>query len=204
MNQNKQKGQKFLSLCKGFLVVLESKFDKTQSAGRFLKEGVSTDDILFSHNLERGQEEKLGQIWHPGEICVDGNNDEFVAFKIVTNGLEKSDDYPPFMLVFQRRGCLAVCARFNDEQPYFGFENKSGYLPLGFPGISGKFNPLFVKIRPAKKSEYDEFFLKIVATEHKEDDEEYVIVVAVEIGKKDVPQGLLDHTFDSEFLRNRQ
>lgn len=111
-----------------------------------------------------------------------------VAFKVHILKKNPEDKVPFKTITLWKRGlfkdehCVLRCGRHGETKP-FGFEDASRpYLPLAFPGKTGKFEDLFIRV-----SEYRNrvpYFLKVSVTE------EYgniVVVTAKVVDSGEVP-----------------
>lgn len=184
--------QRFVSLCTYLSVVLESKIPRDRKIEEFLAEGVNLEDVLFAYHPQ--DEKRLSQIWHPGRKTTQ-KGQEYIIFSVATNGEELF-----CQLIFRAR-CMAVMARKSEDWT-FGFEKTTpgpnckyyDFISLAFPGISGEFEPVYVKMRPYGSTGTDDCFVKVSAVEFSE--RGLVVVACEEAKEEDVPSALRAHTFD--------
>ncbi len=111
-----------------------------------------------------------------------------VSFKVHIVKTNPEDKIPFKQITLWKRGvfkdahCVLRCGRLDESKP-FGFENpERPYLPLAYPGKSGTFEPLYIRV-----SEYNErvpFFLKV--TVHNGEDN-VVVVEATKVDSSVVP-----------------
>lgn len=125
---------------KGFGVAFQSNVPEGEPMEKYLTN--LTDSVIIN--------EEKRQIFHPADIQQNGRFAK-VIFHPATNGLEHRK------LVFFSQH-LATCGRFGEVQP-FGFEKCQpgpsyrgfDYVGLAYPGITGRFTSLYIKVEPRKK-----------------------------------------------------
>ncbi|MFH1978804.1 MAG: hypothetical protein ABII97_00205, partial [Patescibacteria group bacterium] len=152
--------QKFFSLGYGLAVALQSNIPMGEPAGRFLR----------AFPPPAGFNQGKGQIFHPAEKETKGPVSK-VVFKIATNGEEGRDGVPARQLVFRAKQ-WTVAGRFGETSP-FGFDKTNptkpetykgvDHLLLAFPGITGVFTPLYLKVRTR---EMETIYLMVKAYEN--------------------------------------
>ncbi len=145
MPETVENKQKFFKLEKDFHVALQSNIDPNVAMEDYLKNGVAPYAVNFN--------QEKGFIFHSGCVfeSLGKKSIKEVRFDIVTNGNEKSK-----LLVFRAK-TSAIAARFGETKP-FGFDGSRpsdkpytykglGYCNLRFPGITGVFMPLYIKLK---------------------------------------------------------
>ena len=140
---------RFYNLGYGLSVALQSNVTQGADLTDYLKKGFGLEDVVYN----KGK----GQIFHRAEEIERSNSDPSrkIIFSVATNGKESKRK-----LVFFSK-TYSIAARFGEEKP-FGFDrtrpgpNYRGrdYLLLDFPGITGIFSPVFVKIKPRGKKTF--------------------------------------------------
>ncbi len=167
---------RFYALFRGlekFGVVLQSVIPRGEPVEKYLTRPIG--EVLA--NTEKGQ------IFHPAEIKEIGSNKTEIVFTPVTNKAEGERR----MLVFFSQH-WATCGRFGEGET-FGFEkcrpNSVGYrgydyMSLAFPGITGRFTSLYVKVKPRDAAS---FYAKISA----EEKEGKIIVTAEKVFFNQLP-----------------
>ena len=133
--------QKFFKLERDFHVALQSNIDPKVAIEDYLKNDVAPYAVNF--NPEKGF------IFHSGCVFESLGKKRIreVRFCIITNGSEKKKS-----LVFRAK-TSAIAARFGETKP-FGFDGSRpglgykglGYCNLRFPGITGVFMPMYIKL----------------------------------------------------------
>jgi hypothetical protein len=158
---------------KGFGVALQSTIPKGEAVEKYLTRPIG--EVLV--NAEKGQ------IFHPAAERNKSFSMAKIIFSPVTSKVE--GEYRKFVFFSQH---WAVCGRFGESEP-FGFEkcrpnsvNYRGYdyLSLAFPGITGIFTSLYVKIRPRDTTP---LYAKISA----EEKEGQIIVTAEKVFFNQIP-----------------
>jgi hypothetical protein len=91
----------------------------------------------------------------------------------------------------QKPRCWIVAAR-HGEVTHFGFDSWNSkdqrYLSLAYPGISGQFIPVYVKIQNGKE---DFVYLEVWACDEDGDEDGKVVVQARRVVNADVPESLI-------------
>lgn len=175
-----EQNQKFFGLGHGLAVAFQSNIPLGEPAGRFLR----------AFPRPAGVNQKKRQIFHPAEKETKGSISK-VVFKIATNGKEGRDGVPARQLVFRAKQ-WTVAARFGEASP-FGFDKTNptkpetytgvGYLLLAFPGITGVFTPLYLKVRTR---EMETIYLMVKAYENADG----INVVMTETPPSNIPRYL--------------
>lgn len=159
---------------KGFGVALQSTIPKGEQIEKYLEQ---SEKALV--NAEKGQ------IFHP---AAEGNKSFSTAKIVFTPVTNKAEGEFRKLVFFSQH--WAACGRFGEDKP-FGFEKcRPGpgyrgydYLSLAFPGITGVFTSLYVRIRPRDGVQ---FFVKISAEEKRGK----IIVTAEKVFYNQLPECL--------------
>ncbi len=161
-------GQKFFKLEDDFHVALQSDIDIRESIKDCLKEGINSEEVVFSENKEKRF------IFHPG-LVSDVRDGQRVIFNHITNGKEER-----VWLVFRAK-CAAIAARFGEVESFGFLGSRPGdrykgvdYVAIAFPSITRQEDivPVFVKLCPRGKRP---FVLRIEATKETKKGERIVV-----------------------------
>lgn len=138
-----------------------------------------------------GGQETVDRHYHPRVGFEKGK----VTFKVHIMKVNPEDKMPFKGITLWKRGvdrdvhAMLKCGRAGESRA-FGFNagNNNGktnaYVTLAYPGLTGKFEPLFVKVSEITGRELDSFFLKITAEDGPDNT---VVVEAKEVDSREVP-----------------
>lgn len=143
--------------------------------------------IAARFGLKSNDKETVDRHYHPRIL---GSVKGKVSFKVHIVKVKPEDKMPFKQVGFWKRGvdhdvrASLKCGRASEGKA-FGFEpNKPPYVNLAYPGKSGVFEPLFVKVSEVTGRELDTYFIKITAVDGPDNT---VVVEAKEVDSKEAP-----------------
>lgn len=142
--------------------------------------------IAAKLGLKAGGQETVDRHYHPRVGFENGK----VSFKVHIVKVNPEDKMPFKRITlwnraFERTDHASLKCGRASEVKAFGFEpNKPPYVTLAFPGLTGTFEPLFVRVSEYTGRELDNYFLKVTA---RDEPDNIVVVECSEVDAKEVP-----------------